>query len=60
MDKISEVENQIQPNSSALILSVQDYDVLLGRGKLYDKHLGNQTFQGMYTYDDDVSTIVAN
>ena len=35
----SNVENQVQ--------AIHDYDVLLGRGKLYDKHLGNQNFQGM-------------
>ena len=51
MDK-NYVENQIQPNSSALVIpvAVQDYDVLLGRGKLYEKHLGNQNFQGVCVY----------
>ena len=37
----SNVENQVQ--------AIHDYDVLLGRGKLYDKHLGNQNFQGRCT-----------
>lgn len=29
-------------------IAVQEYDVLLGRGKLYEKHLGNQQFQGAF------------
>jgi hypothetical protein len=26
-------------------IEVQDYDILLGRGKLYDNHIGNLNFR---------------
>lgn len=30
------------------VIDVNDYDVLLGRGKLYEKHLGNVNLRGKY------------
>jgi hypothetical protein len=39
-----QIERPIQPLGSALI-SVRDYDVLLGRGRLYESHPGNLYFQ---------------
>ena len=41
------VDNKNRHKSSDPIISVQEYDVLLGRGKLYEKHLGNKKFQGV-------------
>jgi hypothetical protein len=39
----SNIESQVQPATNAII-TVQEYDVLMGRGKLYVKHVGNQNF----------------
>ena len=41
------IKKHTQPKLDALH-SVQEYDVLLGRGKLYEKHTGNQNFRSAY------------
>jgi hypothetical protein len=46
-DSTGSVDKQNKHRTCDPIINVQDYDVLLGRGKLYEKHLGNQKFQGM-------------
>jgi hypothetical protein len=42
------MNENVQPSLNRIV-TVQDYDVLLGRGKLYEKHLGNQNFRSEYS-----------
>jgi hypothetical protein len=43
----TQVENEVVVTSlTKNVIDIQDYDVLLGRGKLYQKHVGNLNLRG--------------